>query len=134
MRNATIPSDVMIREKEIRFTIPRVPLSRNKLDQLHWAERHRISQLWKTEVYFAAEWSGVAPKVKRHVSIRVVWAKRRLDQDNLSGALKCVIDALKTNGLIFNDSPKWLTAEYTQDLVSKAGGKPRTEIAVKGLP
>ena len=131
--------------ESIWFVIPRVPTSLNKMLRKHWSFRAKEQEIWNDEVFIAVpierrqQWKKLIfkedgkpnPAVHVQVEIKVVWAKRRLDPDGLTGSLKPILDAMRKNRLIYNDSPRWLTLIPTQTLTSHAGGQPRTEIFVR---
>jgi len=70
----------------------------------------------------------VTAPVKRKV-IFTSYRSRRLDSDNLSGGLKYLRDTLKDVRLIYDDSPRWLKAEYRQEIDSKSH---RVEVEIFG--
>jgi len=57
------------------------------------------------------------------ISIR----KKLMDPDNFIGGLKPLLDALKENKLIVDDSPEWIDLEGFQEIDIK---NPRTEIII----
>lgn len=59
------------------------------------------------------------------------FGSRLLDDDNLRGGAKPLIDCLKESGLIEDDSPKWIDLEVKQELVP--AGEERTEIEITWL-
>lgn len=116
----------------IRLTIPiRLP-SLNVTMNWHWSRRMKK----KKEYFYYIRQSYNAPlpferrKIKRivNVAIRVYHPFRRFDVDNLHGAVKPIIDALKESGFIYNDSPKWIKKELYQ-YIDRAN--PRIEIEIE---
>jgi len=67
-------------------------------------------------------------KKKQAISIIVYQPFRRFDEDNLVGATKLLVDALRETGFIYRDSPKWLKREVRQEIDRK---NPRVEITVE---
>jgi len=49
------------------------------------------------------------------------YPRQPFDTDNLIGGLKYARDALTQYGLIHDDSPKWIDAEYRQQKAKKYG-------------
>lgn len=109
--------------------IPRVPPSPNNLVG-HWRFRHRNTQLWRNEVYYAVVQSSErpsAPYPKATVSI-----DRRsigiLDEDNLVASMKPVIDGLRHAGVLLDDSPAHMKLSVTQTQSRKLPPRTRIEI------
>ncbi len=118
MNLAQAMQSALRKPQEISFVIPRVPTSLNKMLRIHYRTRMLEQRVWDDEVFVAvpvqarANWralSGESKPIPMQVEINVVWAKRRLDPDGLVGSLKPILDAMRKSGLIYNDSPKWLT-------------------------
>lgn len=104
--------------KEIRIKIPKKVESLNKLLKMHWAQRKRHNGDWQAWVKIKTpkskpKWTGLVG-----VGIRSLRA-RLLDKDNLFGGCKPVVDALKKNGLIRDDTPKDIDLYCTQKAVKK---------------
>jgi Holliday junction resolvase RusA-like endonuclease len=103
--------------KPIYLKIPKEILSLNKLNQMHWSKKHKYSKEWEGEI-FAAYYEQSRFTVKHANQKRWVrifsFRKRKLDQDNLVGGCKGLMDALKRLGLIVDDSPKWVEVRYEQ--------------------
>ena len=112
----------MIPPDSIKITIPGLSPSRNETDK--WTAKRQFWQKRKLkEIYgwlifkdlnsqrIDLENIQVTAPVKRKV-IFTSYRSRRLDSDNLSGGLKYLRDTLKDVRLIYDDSPRWLKAEY----------------------
>jgi Holliday junction resolvase RusA-like endonuclease len=113
----------------ITLTIPgRLP-SLNENLRAHWAKRARA----KDDMSWHLAMSGQPrPKTKKCRAALTVYQKtRRFDEDNLHGACKPVIDALKETGYIWRDSPEWLELKIRQELDHV---NPRVEIVIEVLP
>jgi len=97
------------------FEIPMVVPSLNTLLRTHWAARKRLQKQWLLVMKANANAQRVAGVFK---NVRIhAFRKRKLDHDNFVGGCKEVlIDNLKELGLIKDDSPKHLLAEYNQSL------------------
>jgi hypothetical protein len=67
---------------------------------------------------------------RAHVRIKR-FGTRLLDDDNLRGGAKPLIDCLKEAGLIHDDSPKWIDLDVTQEQVP--AGYERTEVEITWL-
>jgi len=129
----------MIPPDSIKITIPGLSPSRNETDK--WTAKR---QFWRKrklkEIYgwlifkdlssqrIDLENIQVMAPVK-HKVIFTSYRSRRLDSDNLSGGLKYLRDTLKDVRLIYDDSPRWLKAEYRQEIDSK---NHRVEIEIFG--
>lgn len=150
----------MTRKAEIiRLVLPgtRIP-SANRLLRMHWTARARLQKAISKDVMAAlADWRAgndlEIPRAKVRAQF-VVFKKRgvgRTDQDNLAAGLKLVIDGLKQNGLIVDDSPAWFGFTAEEKLAGgcdvwdvagcertaclldghRVGKEPRIEIAIK---
>lgn len=121
---------------EISFSIPRIPVSLNRLLRLHWAKQKKYRDAWFEEIWAAIpngkgmRKPGSEEKRQCYIEIHVVHPKRRYDDDNLAGACKVIVDCCRTLGLIYQDSPKWLTMVRRQSLVSRSGPPARTEVRI----
>jgi len=113
----------------IRLTIPgRLP-SLNEMLRMHWAKRKRIQE----DMAWHLATSGhqhPTNGLRCHAMITVYQKTRRFDEDNLHGACKSVIDALRSTGYIYRDSPEWLDLDIRQELDHK---NPRVEIEIKEM-
>ena len=129
----------MIPPDSIKITIPGLSPSRNETDK--WTAKRQFWQKRKLkEIYgwlifkdlnsqrIDLENIQVTAPVKRKV-IFTSYRSRRLDGDNLSGGLKYLQDVLTDMQLIHNDSPRWLKAEYRQEIDSK---NHRVEVEIFG--
>jgi len=109
---------------KIEHTIPGALPSLNQLLRFHWAKRKRLKDQY---LLFLPARARVLKK-KMRVSICVYQPTRRFDIDNLYGSVKILIDSLRKNKLICQDSPKWLDLELTQAIDRE---NPRTEIEIE---
>ena len=127
------------------LTIPRRLESPNVFQGRHWRVKHRISQEWEDEIrgailtrrtlrsFYAA--LSFKPKAKMRVTVeRHVPSMRNFirDDDNLRFAVKPLLDALKRQGYIKNDSRKWLEHPTPTQHVS-ADGKDYTVITIQAV-
>jgi len=74
---------------------------------------------------------GEAPSPQRAHLCLTRFGRRLLDEDNLHGGAKPLIDCLKEAGLIHDDSPRWIDLEVKQELAP--AGQERTEIEITWL-
>ena len=113
---------------KIHFTIlGRLP-SLNEMLRTHWAKRLRAKNAMSWEMATSGQ---PRPEGERcRVGIVVYQKTRRFDEDNLHGACKPVIDALRESGYIYRDSPKWLELEIRQELDHE---DPRVEIVIEEI-
>ena len=101
---------------KLEFRIPRRLESPNTWNGRHWRVKHRISQAWELEVWrsFHAAFAKLPlptgdRKMRVEVERHVPSARNFIrDDDNLRFAVKPLLDALKRQGYIKNDSRKWL--------------------------
>lgn len=90
----------------------------------HW----RYSQLrdnWCLEVRARLNEQGIFFTNSAHGKIHVHIERHcagTLDDDNLRGGCKPLLDALKKERAIFDDSPKWLHATYSQVKAKRGEG------------
>lgn len=92
----------------IVLEIPECTPSLNQTLRLgHWSKHARYRKRWSMLVLVAksdAKLFRVEPLQKARVTIER-HGGRTLDRDNLAGGVKALIDGLKDNGLIVDDSP-----------------------------
>jgi hypothetical protein len=129
----------------LTLRIPRRLESPNTWNGRHWRVKHRISQEWEKEVWSAYALSvkartvpdvlvcmNAVPALKRRpesigrmrvlVERRVASARNFIrDDDNLRFAVKPLLDALKRQGYIRNDSRTWLEHPTPTQSVSPDG-------------
>lgn len=103
----------------IILVIPKMSQSRNQLDSMHWAERHRQSKIWDMEVKIIKARQNWEDRMYKQKVIITSYRKRKLDADNLSGGLKSCLDSLVKNKLLVDDRPEWVEIEYKQEIDSK---------------
>jgi len=118
------------KEKGVAFTIPGPLPSLNKLMRMHWAKRRRLKVDYKRELWMQGGIHDIFNVLKRKqaISIIVYQPFRRFDEDNLVGATKPLVDALRETGFIYRDSPRWLKRKVRQEIDRK---NPRVEITVE---
>ena len=109
--------------KLCHFWIPRVTPSNNVLLRMHHMERHKLNDTWVWEIRAAInDWEHIHGEipvagwyVKRGVGIL---SRRRnvVDEDNLTGGIKPLLDAIMGNRLIWNDTPDCVSLSVEQKI------------------
>lgn len=136
----------------IEFCIPRRLESPNTWQGKHWRTKHRISQEWEREIWAsvaqrAGAWShlpamNAVPELKRNARQKMrVTVERHVpssrnfirDDDNLRFSVKPLLDALKRQGYIRNDSRTWLEHPTPTQHVS-ADGADYTIVRIEPVP
>lgn len=112
----------------INLEIPAVPPSLNLLLRMSWPRRHAVQTKWRKWVWATLHEHGRHPG-KPLERARITINRRstgQLDQDNLHGSVKPVLDALTYNDVIVDDSPNHIDLVVTQ-----SRGEPSTSIRVE---
>ena len=102
----------------IRIEIPEVVPSLNRLLRMHWAARRRLLKRWEWAVFAEVYRVGGPLAVRFHGKVQVRICRRSrgmLDQDNLAGSAKFVLDALKVSKVIADDSPAHIELTCEQE-------------------
>lgn len=104
----------------ITLTIPMATPSLNVVTGRHWRHYWRQRKLWRQLVWVAKAQAGIhGDPLFQRASVRIVrYGANLLDEDNLRGGMKPVIDAIKALGLIVDDSPQHITL-VTEQWLSK---------------
>ena len=119
------------------FKISEIIPSQNITDREHWAARKRRNKKFREQIALAIllkfkkkERDLIFSKPKNMlVNIHSQRKRRILDDANLRGGSKGLVDSLVRLGLIFDDDDKYVSIEYTQDT-----GKPYfTRISIEPL-
>lgn len=114
-------------DKAVTLTVTEVVPSLNKLLRMHWSARRKLIKKWQWLLWLEISRAGgldTFPKGK--VEVRITRSSyHALDQDNLNGSAKIVLDALKINRVIPDDSPHHIALICDQD-----SGRPSTRIQV----
>jgi len=123
----------------IALRVDRVPVGPNStfrggrrvpgLLRSHWAARKRDLDDWTLEIRAAAGGIGCARPLARKLVVIVLHRRRMLDPDNAYGSLKPVLDGLRRNELIADDS----TARIELVMRQVVGQLEHTEIAIMDL-
>jgi hypothetical protein len=139
-------------DQPLTLKLPRILDSPNTWNGRHWRVKHRLSQDWEKQIggaladLFVAKHGGidfpnaligqclyderrVRVTVQRHVPSARNFIR---DDDNLRFAVKPLLDALKRQGYIKNDSRNWIEHDTPTQHVS-ADGKPWTIVRLEPL-
>ena len=88
------------------ITIEAATPSPNELNRMHWTERRRLKE---ATGWLLASALNKQPKIPRATGPRNLIIERHgrkaLDQDNLAGGAKGLIDCIKEQRLILDDNP-----------------------------
>lgn len=116
----------------MKIEIPGESKSNNVFLRSHWSKRIQDKKNWLSWVAFLVGQAGWDRWKKfKYISIKS-YRKRTLDQDNLVGGLKQLVDSFVQLGLIENDSLKSVHIEYAQFLCRKE--KPRIIVEFSDTP
>lgn len=111
--------------------IPAAPPGLNVLLRMNWYRRHAEGKKWQ-KLIWVARCQAVVGKPDPILRARVILTRtspKRLDQDNLYGSAKLVLDALKHLELIVDDNPEALELVVRQEI-----GKAKLRIELSALP
>jgi len=120
----------------VKVFLDRPSLSLNRLMRMHHTQVKRFETgiRWQIRANLARlRKEGVEPKAtgKRSVHLTRIGAKL-LDEDNLAGGGKPIIDALVKEGLLVDDSPQWAELIFSQ-VPSKDPSLRRTVIELEEM-
>lgn len=83
---------------------------------MHWAARRRLLQKWQWLVWLEIFRQGFPSLPPGKLSVRITRCSHHvLDTDNLHGAAKIVLDALRHAHLIVDDSPRHIDLACEQE-------------------
>lgn len=129
----------------VRVVIPGVPPSANKLLRMHWAEKGREKDRWRSMIGHLilrqdAGWLQAMTEAKKRMKVTVIVRSAKLDDpDNLPARAKLILDVLKPTkiragkavtglGFIFDDSREYLEPDVRQEQVK---GLKETVLAIE---
>ena len=104
-----------------RIVIPGVPASLNEVLRMSHHEKKRVRETWFNTIFVLLGREPVSRlrcDAKGCIKMRVtitIHNSRQYDKDNMYGACKIVIDAIKNLGLIHDDRPEFLDAQVRQE-------------------
>ena len=120
-----------------KFTVKGRLMGRNEFDyasRSHWSKASQAKQSEQERVIWAMKEAGIKP-VNGPIEIAFNYYEKRQrngrlrDCDNIhGGASKVVLDAMKTAGIIKDDSPKYVRNTYPWFAFNQAD--PRIEITI----
>lgn len=102
----------------MKVYLDRPSLSLNRLLAMHWSQRKKYQTAirWQVRANLARlRKEGVDPRARgpRRMHLTRIGA-RLLDEDNLSGGAKPIVDALVREGYLVDDSPEHAELVYSQ--------------------
>jgi hypothetical protein len=113
----------------LKITVSQTP-SQNEIKHYWKLNKQTLKYREELKNYgFLLKQKGIDSNAKRKLKI-TRFSTKTLDYGNLVGGCKPLLDAMKFNNLIIDDSPKWLDDKYLQEKCNE--GKERTEIEVEG--
>ncbi|MDE2104945.1 MAG: hypothetical protein KGL39_47345 [Patescibacteria group bacterium] len=129
-----------LEQRGVRFEIGIAVPSLNAVYGRHWGAKHKIRKEWGWRVRAAlleiqcdSERNVGLLRLRGHVTGggRVMvgvetWRARRLDDENLRAGFKPAMDAMRSEGLMVDDHPKWIDTAFRQH----AGRPHRTVIEI----
>lgn len=90
--------------------------SRNKFEGRGWWKKNAYTKCWQQHLW--AICNGKPPQATGPMGVKIKsFRERLLDEDNLSGGCKGILDAMKRLGMIVNDDPKHVKVTYSQERV-----------------
>lgn len=111
--------------KELTLVIEEAAPGLNEMLRWHWSKRYKETARWSRWVWLAR--CQASPNPPAMLTRALVSIERRsrgqLDPDNLHGSCKLILDALRDQQLIEDDSP-----EHIDLVVTQSRGRPRTTI------
>lgn len=115
------------------LNIPECAPSPNCYVRAHWTVYQRIKKHWALLVLEAIQASGkpLAPLQRSRVRI-MRYGARQLDPDNATASMKPLIDGLKANGMIADDSAEHIELHVGQGTRPK-GALPCTLVEIEAM-
>ena len=109
-------------DKRIRPTWPPSKTKRSEKQVPVWLFKDQSGDMLGSEA---------VPPAKVKLTVRR-YSNGTLDKGNFIGGCKSLLDALVREGLIFDDSPKWLDDNYEQHKAQVKQGRTEVELEVVG--
>jgi hypothetical protein len=115
----------------ITLTIPEASPSLNEHKWKHWSAHIKLRKHWSMLVLVAKNEARVPnTDPKELVSVKIIReGHRKLDVDNFVGGLKCLIDSLREQRLIVDDSADHMTLTTEQRQIPRSSF-PRTLVEI----
>lgn len=115
----------------IILTIPEASPSLNEHKWKHWTHHLRLRRHWSLLVMVAKNEARVNGEPIENAAVKITREGHgKLDHDNFVGGLKCLIDSLREQRLIVDDSPEHMTLTTVQIQVPKKQ-YPRTIVHIE---
>lgn len=118
----------------ITLTLPHATPSQNVYQRYHWHRQHKLLNSYRMLIRAGLNKLGLfgaaPPEHRVSVTIRRYCAGH-LDRGNFIGGCKPLLDALKHEGVIRDDTETWLDDRYEQHEARRC--EARTEIEIDGL-
>lgn len=129
--SGSVPIAAVIASESVVLTIDEIAPSLNRTKGQHWIRYRKLRKRWDWLIGAAMLEGGIVPKRFALASVHILRQTSRLcDPDSLVGCHKCVIDSLRANSLIEDDSPDHIDLTVDQ----RIGRPSRTIITIrKGL-
>jgi hypothetical protein len=98
----------------LTLAIPRTLQSQNVRDRWHWRQRHQDTKVW--EIMLRAAVRQLPPRPRGMVWVRITSLRAQLilDDANLRGGAKGLVDALVRLGFLRDDSSQFCHITYRQ--------------------
>ena len=103
-------------------------------DKMHWRIRARYRKAWhervQDELWWQTSWKyyGSRPLEKAHLVCIRYSSGKAPDQDNLRYSFKPILDGLVRAGVLLDDSPEVITAEYHHAKAKRGAGYVTVEV------
>ena len=108
----------------VTILVPMLPPPANKYARMHWGERARQLDEWKTTIWHLMgqrERNFLTASLNRKCRMRVEITfqhKREYDQDNMHAVCKIPLDALVRLGFLVDDEPQFCELHVSQELLN----------------
>jgi len=115
------------------FELPGPLPSANKILRIHWGARRDYCQQMQKLVQVVGNQLSI-PKAEKKRELFIIQYKHRLfDKDNLYGSVKILVDAIKKEGHLVDDSEKWVYLKVVQ-LQVKADQEEKVQVILVEIP
>lgn len=116
--------------KRVQFSIPKLPMSLNRMLTTHWSYLHREKAQWDLHIlsYWLAYQKFIFLKPVRITYTLGFCSNRTRDYDNYLGGTKYITDSIRKT-FITRDDALWLTEIGIR--FEKVEGRPRTKVLIE---
>lgn len=118
----------------IDVTLPVDLVGANRLLRMHWRERKAVQLDYQNHLFVhGLRFRRMAPEGRQRVTITRILGRgqRRFDTDNLHGAVKPLVDALRGQNVIRDDNPAAIDLIVLEDPANRSAG-PAVRVRVEG--